>query len=185
MSDSRHQRVLYDLPSDFRADEFWLRVELPFQAEDDEVQFVNPVVAAEWFAQKTQDIAYLNGLAEAIEEEVANLKVHRRRAEHAFAKFRRRLLASNYAGITKSADKEIQAAFLLKIAEQQGKLDELETHEEEIEQIVRMIEVREPRRDQFYARLKAIKDSVESAKQYLDFSKLEMRLAGNTSGGRF
>jgi hypothetical protein len=162
---------------------FWDGVELPHQTEDTEFPLVNSVVAAEWFAKKTSDIAYLNGQAEILTEEIENLKVHKRRKETSFARFRRKLLADHYDKITKSADKEIQAAFLLKIArETELGLLRLETFEEELEEITRQIEVREPRRDQFHTRLKALRDSQDAARQYLDFNKLEMRLG--QQGGR-
>src|SRR4051812_44920862 len=115
------EKLLVDKPSKIDIDLFWDSVELPQQNEDQDFPLVNSVVAAEWFAKKTSDIAYLNGLAEILTEEIENLKVHKRRKEAAFGKFRRGLLADNYDKITKSADKEIQAAFLLKIARESSK----------------------------------------------------------------
>lgn len=177
------EKLLVDNPSKIDIDLFWDSVELPQQDEDKDFPLVNSVVAAEWFAKKTSDIAYLNGLAEILTEEIENLKVHKRRKETSFARFRRRLLANNYDKITKSADKEIQSAFLLKIA-QEDKNEEtrLLRFEDELEEVTKQIEVREPRRDQLHARLKALKDSQDAARQYLDFNKLEMRL--NQQGGR-
>jgi hypothetical protein len=118
---------------------------------------VNSVVAAEWFAKKTSDIAYLNGQAEILTEEIENLKVHKRRKETSFARFRRRLLADHYDKITKSADKEIQAAFLLKISkESRIDYEALLKFEDDLEEINRAIEVREPRRDQLHAPTKGV-----------------------------
>ena len=170
------EKLLSELPDKNDIDRFWDTVELPHQEEDANYPLVNPVVASEWFAKKTTDIAYYGGLAEILTEQIENLKVHRRRKEVEFAKFRRRILANVYDKITKSADKEIQAAFLLKAAREAGKEAELDQLEEELEQIVRQIEVREPRRDQLYARLKSMKESQDAARQYLDYNKLEMRI---------
>lgn len=177
------EKLLVDTPSKIDIDLFWDSVELPQQDEDKDFPLVNSVVAAEWFAKKTSDIAYLNGLAEILTEEIENLKVHKRRKETTFARFRRRLLADHYDKITKSADKEIQAAFLLKISKE-SKIDHeaLFKFEDDLEEITKQIEVREPRRDQLHARLKALRDAQDAARQYLDFNKLEMRL--NNQGGR-
>jgi hypothetical protein len=177
------EKLLVDNPSKIDIDLFWDSVELPQQDEDKDFPLVNSVVAAEWFAKKTSDIAYLNGLAEILTEDIENLKVHKRRKETTFARFRRRLLADHYDKITKSADKEIQAAFLLKISkESRIDYEALLKFEDDLEEINRAIEVREPRRDQLHARLKALRDSQDAARQYLDFNKLEMRLG--QQGGR-
>jgi chaperonin cofactor prefoldin len=156
-------------------DPFWEGVVLPHQAEDSEVSFTNPVVTAEWFAEKTSTISELGGQAEAIEEEVANLKIHLRRAESSLSKLKRRILAASYEKITKSADRTIQDAFVIRQAKELGWEEEFNNIEDMLEEIRREIEIREPARDRLYLRLKTLKDSQESARHYLDFEKLEMR----------
>lgn len=175
------ENLLFLFAEEPHTDAFWKTVELPFQEDDQQFQFVNPVAAAEWFAKKTSDISYLNGLAEILEEEIANLKVHLRRKDEKLGRFRRKLLANAYDRVSKSASTEIQNAFVLKLAEDEGKGVEFCSLEEDREELVRSIEVREPRRNQLYARLKAIRDAQDAARQYLDYNKLEQRL---NSGGR-
>lgn len=171
------------VPEDSSVDPFWQGVRLPFQEDDREFEFVNDVVTAEWFAKNTETIAHLSGLAEVLEEDIANLYVHLRRKEYDFSKFKNRLLSENYGKITKSADKVIQEAFLRHLVADDEKLStEMDALENEIEHIRRLIEVREPRRDQLYSRLRALRDSQESAKHYLDHAKLEKRLQAMTSG---
>lgn len=155
---------------------FWNIVELPFQDEDTELQFTNPVVTAEWFAKLTHTIADLGGKAETLEEEIANLKVHLRRAESDLSRFRRTILADSYSKITKSADKIVQDAFVLLMSKELGRDKELSTLENDVEDLRQQIEVREPRKDQLYTRLKILKDSEDAAKQYLDHEKLQMRM---------
>lgn len=173
--------LLFTFPEGTQSDQFWKTVELPFQTDDRDFQFVNPVAAAEWFAKKTSDISYLNGMAELLEEEIANLKVHLRRKDEDLSRLRRKLLAGAYDRVSKSASTEILNAFVLKLAQDEGRGPKMTELEEEKEDIVRSIEVREPRRNQLYARLKAIRDSQDAARQYLDYNKLEQRLQ---SGGR-
>jgi hypothetical protein len=173
--------LLFTFTQEPQTDTFWKTVELPFQTDDQNFQFVNPVAAAEWFAKKTSDISFLNGLAEILEEEIANLKVHLRRKDEEIGRLRRRLLANAYDRIAKSAGTEILNSFVLKLAEDDSKGPQLAKMEEEKEELVRSIEVREPRRNQLYARLKAIRDAQDAARQYLDYNKLEQRL---NAGGR-
>jgi hypothetical protein len=173
---------LVPVPDDNQIDPFWAEVKLPFQADDKEFEFTNDVVTAEWFAKNTETIAHLSGLAEVLEEEIANLHVHLRRKEYFLTRVKNRLLAKNYTKITKSADKSIQDAFVRYQVTEEGKEAEYEMMEQEIEDIRRMIEVREPRRDQLYSRLKALRDSQESARHYLDHAKLEKRLQALTQG---
>lgn len=175
------ENLLFKFPEGTQSDEFWKTVELPFQTDDRNFQFVNPVAAAEWFAKKTSDISFLNGMAELLEEEIANLKVHLRRKDEELNKLRRRLLSGAYDKISKSASTEILNAFVLTLAEAGGKGIKLTELEDQKEEIVKSIEVREPRRNQLYARLKAIRDSQDAARQYLDYNKLEQRL---NAGGR-
>src|SRR3954467_10046234 len=109
------ENLLFTFPQEPQTDAFWKTVELPFQTDDRNFQFVNPVAAAEWFAKKTSDISFLNGLAEILEEEIANLKVHLRRKDEEIGRVRRRLLANAYDRIAKSAGTEILNSFVLKL----------------------------------------------------------------------
>jgi hypothetical protein len=181
---SEYPSTLVSVPDLDQLDDFWAQVALPHQTEDASFEFTNDVVTAEWFAQKTASIAHLSGLAELLQEEIANLYVYLRREEYALYRFRVKLLSEHYDKLTKSADKEVRDSFIRRMASETGRLAVLEAHEDTINDLRRRIEVREPRRDEFYARLKALQLSQESARQYLDHAKLEKRLLAATQGQR-
>ncbi len=155
---------------------------MPQQSEDPELEFTNRVVTAEWFAQQTQVIAELGGKAEVLDEEIANLQVHLRRKERELQNVRLSILARCYGKITKSADKVVQEAFIRSMAVELKETDTLTKLDLELEDIRQEIEIREPRRDQYYTRLKILKDSQESARQYLDHEKLQTRINLMNSG---
>lgn len=161
---------------------FWEQLPLPHQTDDNALQFTNDIVTAEWFAKNTKVIAELAGLAEVLEEDIANLRVHLRRHEYELYRFKTKVLAQHYDRITKSADRVIQDAFLRRVVAETQQERELSAIEETIEDLRKRIEIREPRRDQLYSRLKALRDAQDSAKQYLDHAKLERRIQASNGG---
>jgi hypothetical protein len=155
---------------------WWDRVALPTNHEDDSFEFVNRVVAAEWFADKTEDIAKLAQLNEAVLKQIKNFKVAQERLRRQVKTFRRKVLAKHYNQMTKSASPEVQDAFILRCAIEDGEEAELLALEDEIEQLEFEIERRVPFRDMVDTRMKTLQLAMESAKQYLDAEKLEAKI---------
>jgi hypothetical protein len=176
--------LIYALPEGVRPDAFWNAVKLPHQTEDPTVDFVNAVVAAEWFAAATATIAEVGGLSEMLEEEIANLKVHKRRAEDDLAVFVRRIKAKHYKAMTKTADRSVQETFVYAMAVDDGTVGVLEELEGRVKDLVKRIEVRTPRLAQFHERMEKLKLAMESTRQYLDYQKLEMRVNSGNNGGQ-
>lgn len=156
-------------------DDFWKNLVIPFQEEDEEFQFANPVVVGQYFLKAVGTAAYLGEQAESLTEQVGNLRVQLDRKKRDLSKFRRSVLAAYYKEITKSASSEVQDAFIEKKADEMGRLKEMQDLEEEIENLVRELEIREPRLDQYRTRLKLLENSLNWGKQYLDFEKLMIR----------
>lgn len=156
-------------------DTFWEDMVIPFQEEDEEFQFANPVVVSQQFVKAIGTASYLGKQAEILTEQIGNLKVTLDRFKRERDKLRRRILANHYKEITKSASSEIQDAFIYKMAQEDGLSKELLEIEAEIEDLTREIEVREPRVDQYKTRLRLLETSMNWGKQYLDFDKLIIR----------
>lgn len=156
--------------------DFWDRMNIEFQEEDDGFQFVNPVVMAQYFVKAVGEATQLYRDMEVLNEEVANLTIRKERKEREIKALRKRIIAANYNQLTKSASSEVHDAFVWAHAATIGKLDELKQLEEDIEVIEKMIEVRKPKIDEVKTRLRAIENFTTWGKQYLDFDKLLRRL---------
>lgn len=156
-------------------DTFWKDFVIPFQEEDGDFQFANPVVVAQYFIRAVGTASFLGHQAEMLTEQIGNLRVKLERAKRDLAKFRRRILSRHYSEITKSASSEIQEAFLHKIIHADGEELEFKRLEDEIEALTKELEIREPRLEQYRARLKVLETSMNWSKQYLDFDKLVIR----------
>lgn len=156
--------------------DFWDEVTIEFQEEDDGFHFVNPVVMAQYFVKAVGHATQLHRDMEVLKEEVANLTIRKERKQRELAKLRKAIIAANYSESTKSASSEIQDAFVLAKAPSLGKLDELKEIEADIEELIRLIEVREPKIEEIKVRLRALENFTNWGKQYLDFDKLLRRL---------
>lgn len=156
-------------------DAFWETLNIPIQVEDDGFQFVNPVVMAQRFVHAMGQAALLGSQIETLTEQIANLTVNRDRKVRELRKLRREVLANAYTKLTKSAPSEIQEAFVLKAAAEQGRQDEFTALEAEIEYLERELESRTPRIGVYKARLKTLELAMNWGKQYLDFDKLITR----------
>lgn len=166
---------------------FYQQVVVPFNEEvgqdsqGREVQFVNPVQAAEHFVRLSSMLARLTEKSALLTEQVKTLEVKRSRAQRELNKIRRKLLAGNYSRVTKTASVEVMDAFIWMVAQEVGGEipDEIERLEEEIEEFTREIERRTPRLEEYKNDQKLIERTGDYLKQFLDFSKLEMRLTEN------
>lgn len=157
------------------ADTFWNDLSIPYQEEDEEFNFANLVIVAQHFLKAVGRAAQLGEQAEVLTEQIATVTVQRDRKDRELKVLRRKILASNYKGMSKSASRDVQEAFILAMAEKDGLLPELEALEAEIERLTREIEAREPRVAEFRNRMKLIETTMGWGKQYLDFEKLVIR----------
>lgn len=161
-------------------DTFWRDLAIPYQDQfEDEFEFANPVQVSQSFIRGTALSAQLAEQAEALAEELANFEVLLSRSQRKLGKLRRELLANHFSGIKTSASSEIQDAYILTIARDDGRLQELEDIEEEIDRFQREIELREPRLAHIRSRLKRLDKKMDWAKQYLDYEKLMTRIGMN------
>lgn len=163
--------------------EFYERVALPFNDEDPNFEFVNDVIASEHFVRLQHLLSKLTERIKDLANEVHNLEIHRNRATREIQKIRKVLFARNYSRITKSADKEIQDAFIFLVASEAGDeiLSQLSALEDEVENITREIEIRQPRLNEYRNDMKLIEKVGDYVKQYLDAEKLRMKIENNVS----
>jgi hypothetical protein len=156
-------------------DKFWEELVIPFQEEDGNFQYANPVVVGQYFIKAVGVAAFLGQQAETLTEQIGNLRVSLDRKKRDLAKVRRKVLSESYKEVKSSASTEVQDAFVHRKAHDLGFGVELETLENEVEALVRELEIREPRLDQYRSRLKLLELSMNWGKQYLDFEKLVIR----------
>lgn len=159
---------------------FWSSVTIPFQEEDAQFDFANPVIVQRQFLKLSAESAYLAEQAEVLTEQLANITIKKERKERELRNFRRQIFAKHYSSITKSASSELQDAFILNMARKDGREAELLQLEAEIETLEKELEIRKPRIDQYKARMKVIENLLTWGKQYLDYDKLVMRSSNQT-----
>lgn len=159
---------------------FYRAVRVPFNGEDQEFEFVNQVVVAEHFIRLQDLVAEINERSLDLTNELRNLEVHLKRRTRDLAKVRRTLMARNYSRLTKTADKDVQEAFILMVAEENPTfLAQMNEIESDIEDLTQKIESRKPLIEEFKDKQKLVEKIAEYAKQYLDFRKLEIRIENN------
>jgi DNA repair exonuclease SbcCD ATPase subunit len=161
------------------AKEFYDRLAVEINDENDDFEFANRVVVAEHFLRLQGMAAQLTAKSTALTSEVANFDVHLNRKQRELKRLRRSLLARNYSRITKTAKDEVQDAFIIMLAEESNQLEEIHSLEQDIEELTQKIEARTPRLNEFKSDLKAVERTAEYCKQYLDYEKLEMRVNNN------
>lgn len=155
--------------------DFWKDMVIPFQNEDDELQFANLVAVSQHFIKAVGLAAQLGEQAEALTEQLANVTITLERKQRDLSEFRKSILAKHYKRISKSAGKDVQEAFIRAMADEDGREQELIDLDAEIEKLTREIEIRTPRVAQYKARLKMLEMTMGWGKQYLDFEKLIIR----------
>jgi HAMP domain-containing protein len=165
-------------PSD---DTFWQDITVPVndEWESNGLDFVNAVQVAEMFAKHTSTAAFLAHKAERLTGEVNELEFKRVQAQRELKRLRREVVARNFKGIPKSANADMQEAFILSVMtdEERAHHDALET---EIDEFTDDIGQRMPALEKYRARLKVLEKTMEWMKQYLDFDKLQTRVNLNT-----
>lgn len=157
---------------------FWKDLPIPFQNEDDIVQFANPVEVQRHLLLATAYSNYLGGQMEILTEQIATFEVERDRFQREKTRLERDILASNIDSIAKSASEPVRAAFIYAKATetQRTKMRELE---ESIEEKTRLIEARQPRVDQFKSRLKVLEFKTDMAREYLYQERSINRVTNN------
>jgi len=163
-------------------DNFWEWVAIPFNDEDREFEFVNPVELSERFIEATGIAANYGQITEQWTNELNRLDRERSDIARQIAALRRKILAENYAGITKSAGAEIQDAFVLKCAREMGLEDQLLALEKKHEEVQVKIDTLSARLELLRHRLKVLEKSMDWAREYLNFQKLDMRLEAQGRG---
>lgn len=159
-------------------DRFWEALPIPYQEEEEDVQFANPVVVQRHFLRLTRALAQTLGPAEALAEEIATLEGEKAEWQRELARIRRDLLAGSLDRIKKTT-LDMQNAFLLNVARESGREEQLEEAEAEIETREREIARRAPVLEKLRARQKAIEQVMNGGKQYLDMEKLFMKIDHN------
>lgn len=152
-------------------EKFWEDIKIPFQENDDNFQFVNPVAVAQKFAKASGILSFLSKQAEVLTEQIATYTIRLEEARRKLRGLRREVLSKHYKEISKSAGSEVQEAFIYNKATEDGCVTELLEIEAEIESLTGMIASRQPRLDQFRARQKTLIQNMEWAEQYLNFEK--------------
>jgi uncharacterized coiled-coil protein SlyX len=159
-------------------DTFWKDFAIPFQVEDDEVSFANPVRVQRSFLEAVSELAYYGEKAERLTEQIAKLEAQRDAIRAGLRRLRREFLASEYSRITKTASSDIQEAFILNVAIQKGRDGELKEIEQTLEQKEEQLRALVPKLRKVEARMKALQRREEWAREYLNFEKLMTRLSG-------
>ena len=160
-------------------DTFWEDIQIPYQEDNKDFQFTNPVAVSQHFVKSVGRLAQVAEQAEVLTDQIATITVHMERRERDLKMLRRKILAKHYKSITKSAGSEIQEAFVRLKAEEEGLLSALESIEAEIEKDRRELEIRIPRVAKLRSRMKAIETTLIWGKQHLDFEKILMRTQHN------
>jgi hypothetical protein len=159
--------------------EFWENFPIPFQEEDPEFEFINSVVVQQQLGRAPHVAAQLGEKAEILTREIANAEVKRDRLDRALYKFRRKILAQHYSGSPRSGNSTVLDAYIRKVAEETGMLEELEGLETGIEECQREIESRKPVLNEVTARLKLLRDKMDWCREYLNMDKLMARISTN------
>jgi chromosome segregation ATPase len=163
-------------------DSFWGDISVPLNEDwqTNGFDLINSVQVAELFAKCTSIAARLAHKAEKLTDQIQSLDFQRSQAQRDLKKLKRGILAQHFKGLPKSANAEIQEAYLLSVMseEQRQEFDALEV---EVDTLNLEIGARTPKLDRYRARLKQLERNLDWMKQYLDFDKLQTRIH---SGGR-
>lgn len=160
---------------------FFESITIPINAnwKENKAEFVNPVQVADMFAEATGIASSLAAQAEELADEIADLETRLDEDELRLARFRRKILADNFAAIKASWGAEIVDAFIFQKAEQQKRLEELRDIEADIDAHKMHLAERLPKFQRIKARLRTLEKNMEWAEQFLNFDKLLQRLNPN------
>lgn len=168
--------------SEEQKDRFWDALPIPYQTEDGEYDFANPIVVQQHFLRLSKATAIISEKAEQLTKTLSELEDERAEEQYKLGQLRRRLFAANYKLITKSASNEIQDAFILMTARGTDQEDDLLALEERIHELDGEIRRLKPRIERLWTRQKQIQLTIDAGKQYLDYEKKLMHIENN--GGR-
>ena len=160
-------------------DTFWKDIVVPFQEEDETYEFSSLFQISKYFAKSTGIIAYLGEQAEKLNLEEKSLEEKLMEVEEEFRQLRRKINAKHYKSITKSASSELQEAFLWTKAEEEGKLQEYQQLESDINLLKKHIFKKRKEIDKLKYRIKMLEMAQRAGTEHLNFEKLIMRITSN------
>lgn len=166
------------------ADNFWEDVVIPFQEDDANFEFANPLVVSEAFLKAIAWGAQISGLAEDLFIEISKLETEKKDIDRKIAKIDRTVLSKFYSEITKTAAPEVRRAFIQNKSAEIGKDVELDALEQKRDDIQAKLDDLERKREFYKNRMRFLEKSTEWAKQYLDYDKLLERLETKGRGTR-
>lgn len=155
-----------------KKDKFWDALPIPYQTEDEEYEFANPVVVQQQFLRLSRATAVVCQEAEDVTSEIADLENDKSEVQLELSNLRRQLFAANYKQITKSASSEVQDAFILTTARDCGREEELADLEEMVADLESRIRRLKPVQAKLWNRQNMIKQTFDYGKNYLDFEKV-------------
>lgn len=154
---------------------FWNDLVIPFQEEDGDFQFANPVVVAQHFIKAVGMAAYIGQQGEDLTADIAQLKLNLTDLEDELRVFRQYIFTTYFKDIPKSGGNEVKDAFVRLKAIDDGSDTVLAILEKGITTIKRTITEKSHKESKFKAQLKLLETTMSWSKQYLDFDKMIMR----------
>lgn len=164
-------------------DKFWDEFEIPYQEEEEDFDFANPVTIADHFIRAVAVLGRLSRDAEYYAEDLAKAEASRDRAKRKLSRIRREILADNHSELRSSATSEKLEAFILNKAQDAGRTNEIDELEALIEEEEQNIEDTNIDLARIKIRLKALETKMHYAEQYLNYEKYYNR-ADNRYGGK-
>jgi len=155
---------------------FWDEMVVPFQEEDPSFDIANPVTVSKHFLQGVAWSAYLGDIAESLMDKEAAMEIELKEAIREREILKRKILARNYKGISKSASSDVLGAYLYMVAQEEGLFDELIGLEEKINSLELQLDKLRPKLIKVRSRIKAIEKKLDWCKQWLDYDKLKARI---------
>lgn len=153
-------------------DTFWDDIQIPINPdwEDNDADFVNPVVVADMFASATGFAATICSDLEALTDKLSKLERQKAKLVKELARIRRDILAEEYKRITKSASPEVQTAFIWSSASSKQRTL-MRNYEDKLEVIDAHIMSITAERERLNNRLKRLDRNMDFAREYLNFDK--------------
>ena len=159
------------------ADDFWDDRELEFQLTYPDLDFVNAVKMAKFLATGTADMTEISRAMEVLVEKLTKLMNEEAGYRRSITNIRRHLLAKHYTKITKSASSEIQDAFILKKAQEEGEVDAMVDLEVKVEACRALREDLEIELQKFKNRQKLLESQLQAAREIVNFEKKLMSMS--------
>lgn len=162
-----------------KKDPFWNEVIIPFQEEDPEFQFANPVIVSEQFIKAVAQGARIGERSEVLVRRLKKLNSIKKDITRDLAKLKQEILAKFYSEVTKTASPDIMAAFIRRKAEEVDREDELAGLLKELDTVDAEIDDVQDQLDILKDRMKFLDKAMDWARQFLDYDKLQQRLEDN------